>query len=108
MWVCDGILSLYVQGMWMRFFPSVVELRQQLRNNKIGKVKLVQANFGFKRNDTSGTSRLDNPKLGGGAVLDVGVYPISLATMIFGERPKSVHATGWLTTTGECNSQLLG
>lgn len=85
--------------MWTRFFPAVVELRQQINTGRIGEVKIVQANFGFKRSDTSGNSRLDNPELGGGAVLDVGVYTISFATMIFGERPECVHASGWLTST---------
>ena len=89
-----------VQGMWTSFFPSVVELRRQISNGKIGEVKFVQANFGFKRADNAGTSRLDSPELGGGAVLDVGVYTVSLATMVFGERPESVHAAGWLTSTG--------
>jgi dihydrodiol dehydrogenase / D-xylose 1-dehydrogenase (NADP) len=86
--------------MWTRFFPAVVELRRLITTEAIGEVKLVKASFGFKRNDTSGNSRLDNPELGGGAVLDVGVYVISFATMIFGERPESIHATGWLTSTG--------
>ena len=87
--------------MWTRFFPAVVEMRRLISTEAIGEVKLVQASFGFKRSDTSGNSRLDNPELGGGGVLDVGVYVISFATMIFGERPKSIHASGWLTSTGE-------
>ena len=87
--------------MWTRFFPSVVELRRQITDDSIGEVKVVQANFGFKRTETSGISRLHTPELGGGAVLDVGVYPISFATMIFKERPKSIHATGWLTASGQ-------
>ena len=99
-------MPLFVQGMWTRFFPAVVELRRRLRENCVGDVKFIQANFGFKRNDTSGTSRLDNPKLGGGAVLDVGVYPIGFATMVFGERPCSIHATGWLTGTGEFTTRV--
>jgi dihydrodiol dehydrogenase / D-xylose 1-dehydrogenase (NADP) len=89
-----------MEGMWTRFFPAVAEVRRRLSNESIGEVKVVQANFGFKRSDNSGTSRLDDPNLGGGAVLDVGVYPISLATMVFKERPSSIHATGWLTSTG--------
>jgi hypothetical protein len=102
-----------MQGMWTRFFPAVAEVRRRLSNESIGEVKVVQANFGFKRSDNSGTSRLDDPNLGGGAVLDVGVYPISLATMVFKERPSSIHATGWLTSTGKmldvpvCNFHTL-
>ena len=86
--------------MWTRFFPAVVELRKEITAGNIGDVKLVNANFGFRRNDTTGKGRLDDPKLGGGAVLDVGVYPISFATMIFDEKPVSIHASGWLTDAG--------
>ena len=75
-------------------------MRKRINDGHLGEIKSVQANFGFRRKDMSGNSRLDNPKLGGGAVLDVGVYPISLATMVFGERPNPVYATGWLTSTG--------
>lgn len=84
--------------MWTRFFPAVVELRRLLCTEQIGDVKIVQASFGFARGNIS---RLDNPELGGGAVLDVGVYVVSFATMIFGERPESVHASGWLSSSGE-------
>ena len=89
-----------LQGMWTRFFPAVVELRRQIKEDKIGQVKYVQANFGFKRSDSSSKSRLEDPEKGGGAVLDVGIYPISFATMIFGERPESISAAGWLTSSG--------
>ena len=86
-------------------------MRKRINDGHLGEIKSVQANFGFRRKDTSGNSRLDNPKLGGGAVLDVGVYPISLATMVFGERPSTIYATGWLTSTGynflECSQCLL-
>lgn len=92
----------HVQAMWTRCFPAVIELRKQIADGAIGDVKMVSISFGFKRNSTSGTSRLDDPKLGGGSVLDVGVYPISFATMVFGEKPESIYATGWLTATGKC------
>ena len=87
--------------MWTRFFPAVVELRKEIKAGNIGDVKLVNASFGFRRNFAAGKSRLDDPKLGGGAVLDVGVYPISFATMIFDEKPESIHASGWLTAAGK-------
>lgn len=86
--------------MWTRFFPAVVELRRLISTEQVGEVRIVQASFGFMRGSRS-TSRLDDPELGGGAVLDVGVYVVSFATMIFGERPQSVHASGWLCSSGE-------
>ena len=40
------------------------------------------------------------PEMGGEAMLDIGMYPIDFATIIFGEKPESVHAQGWLASTG--------
>ena len=75
-------------------------MRRRISNGDIGEVKSIQANIGFRRRDFSGKSRHDNPELGGGAVITLGVYPLNVVTMVFGERPSSIHATGWLTSTG--------
>ena len=91
----------FMEATWMRFFPAVVELRRMISNNDIGEVKFVRANFSFRRPPTRAKGRLTDPKLGGGSVLDVGVYTISFATMIFnGERPEKVYAQGSLLPTG--------
>lgn len=82
----------------MRFFPAMAELRKQIAEGAIGEVKYVSAHFGFSGG--SKVPRLSDPKLGGGAVLDVGVYVINLAMMVFGEKPESVQASGWLMPTG--------
>ena len=82
----------------MRFFPAIVELRKQIADGVIGDVKYVSASFGFRRDNLP--LRYTDPKLGGSSLFFVGVYPINFATMIFGERPESVHADGWLTSTG--------
>ena len=68
----------------------MVELRKQISEGAIGEVKYISASFGVKGNRI----------YGGGAVLDLGVYPITLATMIFGEEPESVQSSGWLMPTG--------
>lgn len=86
--------------MWTRHFPAVAAMRRRIADGCIGEIKFLQASFGFKREVSSQPSRLDDPKLGGGAVLDVGVYPIGLATMLFHGRPSKISATGWLTSTG--------
>lgn len=89
-----------MEASWMRFFPAVAELRQMIANNDIGDVKFIRANFSFRRPPWRDESRLTNPKLGGGSVLDVGVYTISLATMIFRERPVKIYAQGTLLRNG--------
>ena len=82
----------------MRFFPAIVELRKQIADGVIGEVKYVSANLGFRRDVLP--DRYMDPKMGGSSVFFVGIYPINFATMIFGEKPESVHADGWLMSTG--------
>ena len=90
-----------MEATWMRFFPAVCELRQMIDNGDIGEVRFVRVNFSFRLPPERKEGRLTDPNLGGGSVLDVGVYTISLSTMIFrGERPEKVYAQGTLLPTG--------
>lgn len=72
-----------MEALWTRFLPPIVRLRQRLSEGAIGEVRTVAADFGFKA-DWDPRSRLFDPNLGGGCLLDVGVYPISLAVMAMG------------------------
>lgn len=84
-----------MEATWMRFFPAVVEMRRMIAEGCIGDVRFLRANFSFRRPPDRATGRLTDPELGGGAVLDVGVYTISLATMLFGgQHPVKVYAQG--------------
>lgn len=90
-----------MEATWMRFFPAVVEMRRMIANGHIGEVRFLRANFSFRRPADRAKGRLTDPKLGGGAVLDVGVYTISLATMLFGgARPVKVYAQGSVLSSG--------
>ncbi len=89
----------------MRFFPAVVELRKRIANGEIGDVKFVNVHFGFQL--LKKPERLTDPKLGGGSLLDVGVYPLQFVTMLFRERPESIHTTGWLMETGVDETAFL-
>ena len=89
----------------MRFFPAIAELRKQISEGVIGDVMYVSANIGARRLNVA---RLYDPKMGGGSVLDMGIYPINFATMIFGgERPESIQAAGWLASTGACVARYM-
>ena len=90
-----------MEATWMRFFPAVVELRRMISEGRVGEVRFLQATFSFRRPPDRATGRLTDPSLGGGAILDVGVYTISLATMLFGgQRPVKVYAQGHTLPTG--------
>jgi len=88
-----------MEAMWTRFLPLMVRLRDLLSAGTIGEVRLVQADFGFRAN-VNPKSRLFDPALGGGALLDVGVYNVSLASMVLGAEPTDLAAQAELGSTG--------
>ncbi len=97
-----------MEAMWTRFFPLMEKLREILASGAIGKIQLFSADFGFRGpNDPSG--RLMNPELGGGALMDVGIYPISFSSMILGT-PDRITSMAQLGETGvdESSAFLLG
>ena len=89
---------LVMEAMWTRFLPQTDVLRQLLADGVLGEVITVLADHGQSfAPDPSG--RLFNPALAGGALLDLGIYPLSFASFVLGE-PDLVIAAGRLTDTG--------
>lgn len=88
-----------MEAMWSRFIPAIVKVREWLAEGRIGEVRLLKADLGFRCN-WDPESRLLNRALGGGALLDVGIYPVSLASMIFGPHPESIASTVHIGETG--------
>lgn len=88
-----------MEAMWSRFLPAYVRLGQLLAEGRIGDPRLVEADFGFRLPDEAGDHRLLDPDLGGGALLDLGVYPVQLCSLVLGP-PAEVGAVGHLGPTG--------
>ncbi|HWS57876.1 MAG TPA: Gfo/Idh/MocA family oxidoreductase [Actinotalea sp.] len=88
-----------MEAMWTRFLPHVVALRSVLERGEIGEVVSLIADHGQAFNHLPATHRLHDPALAGGALLDLGVYPVSFAHDLLGV-PDSVQATGSLTPAG--------
>jgi len=78
-----------MEGMWTRFFPLMGEVRRLVSEGALGEVRMLNVDFGF-RADPDPASRLFAPGLGGGALLDVGVYCVSFASMVLGRPSRSV------------------
>lgn len=87
-----------MEGMWTRCFPIFDKLRSLLKEEVIGKVWLLDVDFGF-RAGYNPESRLFDPVKGGGGLMDVGVYCVSLASMIFGT-PDKVEGMATLGLSG--------
>lgn len=88
-----------MEAMWTRFLPAIRKVREWIREGRIGDVQLVKADFGFRGPDDPG-KRLLNPELGGGSLLDAGVYPVSFAAMVFGTAPVNISSTVHIGETG--------
>jgi predicted dehydrogenase len=97
-----------MEAMWTRFLPHMVRLRELLAAGAIGELRMLQADFGF-RTSFNPQGRLFDPALGGGALLDVGIYTASLASMVFGT-PERVTSMAHLGETGvdEQSAMLFG
>ena len=86
-----------MEAMWTWFIPAVVDIRQRLLDGEIGDPRVVEANFGIPVFDPDGRHR--RADLAGGAMLDLGIYPISFARYLLGD-PLGVSAHGVLADTG--------
>jgi len=78
-----------MEAMWTRFLPVIRRVKDWIESGEIGEVRMMTADFGF-RAQVDERHRLFDPALGGGALLDVGVYVVSLASMVMGEEPERV------------------
>jgi predicted dehydrogenase len=87
-----------MEAMWTRFLPSIQKALELVNNGSIGTVKHVRGDFGFY-SPFNADSRLYNMALGGGSLLDVGIYPLSLCLTVLG-KPDKITATGKLAETG--------
>lgn len=88
-----------MEAMWTRYLPIIVRVRELLAEGAIGEPRMLLADFGFRMSSVQPEHRLFNPDLGGGALLDVGIYPISLSSMIFGT-PDRITAMADIGSTG--------
>jgi len=88
-----------MEGVWMRFLPAIVKLQQLLSEGVIGKVHSVNANFSLA-GEFDSSHRLMNPATAGGALLDLGIYPISIADVVFNKAPEQIKSLVHKSTTG--------
>jgi predicted dehydrogenase len=87
-----------MEAMWMRCNPVVRRLQQLLGSGVLGEVRQIRADIGFVV-DKPPTDRLLDPALGGGALLDMGIYPLTFAHLFLGE-PSAIAATAALSDAG--------
>lgn len=98
----------FMEAMWTYFLPAIIKAKKWISQGKIGEIKLLKSDFGFKT-EVNPESRLYNPELAGGALLDVGIYPIAIANLLLSGQPSAIHAVAFMgkTNIDEHDSILL-
>jgi predicted dehydrogenase len=96
-----------MEAMWTYFLPAIQKAQQWIAEGRIGKLKVIQADFSFAL-EKNLEGRMYNPNLAGGALLDLGVYPVAAATLFANSKPNSITANGVLTETGvDANTAMI-
>lgn len=88
---------LLAEAMWVRYMPMARTLTDVVKSGVIGEVSTVTANLYYL---ISGKERIQRPELAGGALLDVGIYPLTFASIVMGDEIARIEACGTKTETG--------
>jgi len=91
-----------MEAIWTRFLPSTKKVLEISENAELGKLTSLYADFGFRHEFDPG-HRLFNPALGGGALLDIGIYPVFLSLLMAGV-PDNISACARFTSQGTDHS----
>ena len=90
---------LFMEAMWTRFLPAIQRATKWIEQELIGQVKLIQADFG-EPSSTQPQHRLYNPHLAGGALLDIGIYPLVFANTMARSPCRDIHPEAIIGETG--------
>lgn len=90
--------TFLMEALWTRFLPTLEKVMEIIENEHIGQVISIKADFGFKA-PFDPQNRIFNPDLGGGSLLDIGIYPAFLALLLLG-KPSVIKATAHIGPTG--------
>ncbi len=90
--------TFLMEAIWTRFLPTTQKVLELLQSDAIGRIVGLKADFGF-RTEGEKPVRLFDPALGGGALLDIGIYPVFLAQLLLGD-PVNVKAMSVLSPRG--------
>lgn len=88
-----------MEAMWTWYLPAIKQAQQWVTDGKIGQIEHIQASFGFKMPYTPET-REWAPELGGGCLLDMGIYPIAFSWLFTKEYPQNIQAAEKIAPTG--------
>ncbi|XP_075977784.1 trans-1,2-dihydrobenzene-1,2-diol dehydrogenase-like [Anticarsia gemmatalis] len=92
-----------MEAIWSRFSPAYIDLEKDIAAGELGDVKFVEGNFGI----VCDAERMSKKELGGGAILDIGIYLLHLAQFVFKDEPSKVTVSGSLYPSGVDESETI-
>ena len=87
-----------MEAIWTRFLPSTGKVMEILKNNELGQLQTVYSDLGFWK-EYDPEHRLFDPEKGGGALLDIGIYPVFISMLTAG-KPEKIQAAARFAKTG--------
>ena len=96
-----------MEAMWSRFNPTIQKVKQMIDDGESGKLCYLHADFAFYALDRDEGSRLLNPDLASGSVLDIGIYPIFLAYLLLGMPDKILAASNFHPNGTELQTSMI-
>ena len=88
-----------MEALWSRFNPTIRRVKELVDKGEIGELGYIHADFAFYALDRSEEGRVLNPNLGGGSLLDIGIYPIFLSYLLLG-KPEKIQSSSKFYKTG--------
>lgn len=88
-----------IEGMWTYFLPVIQKAQEWVNEGRIGRILHIKSDFGYPV-PFDAKSRMYNPDLAGGALLDMGIYNVAMAWLFLGQDPKKAEVLGRQASTG--------
>ena len=96
-----------MEALWSRFNPTIKKVKELVDMGEIGELGYLHADFAFYALDRPEEGRLLNPNLGGGSLLDIGIYPIFLSYLLLGKPEKIQSSSKFYKTGVEIQTSML-
>ena len=88
-----------MEGFWIRFLPVLQKMQELIKEGKLGEIRYIRSEYGFVAKGDRKVRKF-NPQLGGGALLDIGIYNLGFLNMIMGKNPDSFASDVHMTAVG--------
>ena len=88
-----------MEGFWIRFLPVLQKMQDLIKEGKLGEIRYIRSEYGFVAKGDRKVRKF-NPQLGGGALLDIGIYNLGFLNMIMGKNPDSFTSDVHMTDVG--------